>query len=117
MITAYNDIIQKKIETEIENRERILRETYKNLQKTTLENKFFQSVLDDYEKYYTYIREDKQKQYNAFKHISDYLDGLIMNTDTLNDQVESMKEDQKIILTNLAKIRGELDDITHEETI
>ena len=42
---------------EIKFREKELRETYNDLQKTALENEFFQSVLDDYEKYYSYIKK------------------------------------------------------------
>lgn len=112
METAKQDIAKKYVLEEIKKREEILRKTYDNLKKTAVENKFFKSVLDDYDQYYNYIKEEKQKQYNALKTISDYLDGLIANTDILNEQGEMLKTDQENILKKLASVRQELQDIT-----
>jgi site-specific recombinase XerD len=111
MQTACNDIMQKKIEMEIESREKDLRETYKDLQKTVLENEFFQSVLDDYEKYYSYIIGEKQKQYDAFQAISEHLDKLNLESSLTQEQTNQLKYDQKEILNRLGFIRRELDEI------
>ena len=112
METAKQDIAKKYVLEEIKKREEIIRKKYDNLKKTAVENKFFKSVLDDYDQYYNYIKEEKQKQYNALKTISDYLDGLIANTDILNEQGEMLKTDQENILKKLASVRQELQDIT-----
>lgn len=114
MLVAYDDILQKKIEKEIQDRENDLRETYKDLQKTSLENKFFQSVLDDYEKYYVFIVEEKEKQYNAFQVISDYLDGLTLQSCLTKEQMNQLRNDQKDILERLSFIRNELNEIVGE---
>jgi len=111
MQVACNDIIQKKIEEEIKNRERSLRETYKDLQTTALENKLFQSILNDYEKYYNYIVNEKQQQHDAFKQISDHLDGLEFESTLTKDETDNLKNDQKEILSRLSFIRNELDDL------
>ena len=95
----------------LESREKDLRETYKDLQKTTLENDFFQSVLDDYEKYYSYIINEKQHQYAAFQLISDYLDELNSETSLTKDQTNQLRNDQKEILSKLSFIKHELDEI------
>ena len=106
------DILQQHILEEIQNREKILLDTYKNLKTTAIENKFFNSVLEDYDQYYKYIISDKKKQILAFQTISEYLDRIIMNTSTLNDKSEILKKDQENILKKLASIRKELQEIT-----
>lgn len=111
MLAAHDDILRKNISKEIENREKELRETYKDLKRTTLENKFFQSVLDDYEKYYNYIKDLKQKQFTAFQEISDYLDELNSETSLTKDQMTELRTDQKEILSKLSYIKRELDEI------
>ena len=88
-----------------------MRETYKDLQKTALENKLFQSILNDYEKYYNYIVNEKQQQYDALKQISSHLDGLDFESALTNEETDNLKEDQKEILSRLSFIRNELDDL------
>ena len=88
MQTACKDVIQTRIKDEIQKREKILSETYNNLKANAKDNDFLQSVLNDYENYYSYIRAEKEKQYLAFKNIADYLDKLIMNTDILKEKGE-----------------------------
>ena len=112
---AKNDIKQKVIVEEIKNKSNELKNRYINVRKLAVENNLFQSVLNDYEKYYYYIIDEKQKQYNAFKVISEYLDELIMNTDMLNSKALYMKEDQYHILKKLDDIRGEMEEITNEK--
>ena len=114
MLAADDDILRKIITKEIENREKELRETYKDLKRTNLENKFFQSVLDDYEKYYKIIIDLKQKQFTAFQEISDYLDELNSETSLTKDQMTELRTDQKDILSKLSYIRHELNEIEGE---
>ena len=111
MQVACNDMIQKNIEEEIKKKEKDLRENYRDLKKTALENTFFQSVLDDYEKYYDYIVEEKQKQHFAFQKISDYLDKLNSETSLTKEQMNQLRDDQKDILRKLSFIKHELDEI------
>ena len=106
------DIIHQRILTEIKNREKVLLDTYKDLKTTTVENKFYDSVLEDYEQYYKYIIAEKEKQILAFQTISEYLDKLITNTSVLDKTSETLKNDQANILKKLASIREELQNIT-----
>ena len=112
MQLACKDVIQKRIIEEIQKREKILLNTYKNLKATSNKNEIFQSVLDDYENYYDNIKEQKEKQSFALKNISDYLENKISQTSDLNNQGEILKDEQLQILTKLDKLRNELDEIT-----
>ena len=112
MDIACNDLVRQHIMEKIRNKENELRESYINLKKTAIENKFFSSVLDDYEKYYDYIRDEKKKQIVVLDKIAEHLDKLIMNTTVLNDQAAVLKDDQRIILDKLSNVRHELEEIT-----
>ena len=114
MQTACKDVIQTRIKDEIQKREKILSETYNNLKANAKDNEFLQSVLNDYENYYSYIRAEKEKQYLAFKNIADYLDKLIMNTDILKEKGEMLIKDKNDILAKITDIKKELADITQE---
>ena len=98
MQTACKDVIQTRIKDEIQKREKILSETYNNLN----------------ENYYSYIRAEKEKQYLAFKNIADYLDKLIMNTDILKEKGEMLIKDKNDILAKITNIKKEIADITQE---
>ena len=112
MDVACNDLVRQRIIENIRKKENELRESYINLKKTAIENKFFASVLDDYEEYYNYIRDEKQKQIVVLSKIAEHLDKLIMNTTDINNQAAVLKEDQKIILDKLSTVRHELEEIT-----
>ena len=111
MQVADDDILRKNMEQEIINREKDLRETYKDLKRTALENNIFQSVLDDYEKHYAYIIAEKHKQYDAFKEIYDYLDTLNSETSLTKEQMNQLRENQKEIFLKLNFIKHELNEI------
>ena len=111
---ANNDLLQKKIIEEMKHKETELKETYKNIQKTALENKFYQSVLDDYEKYYNHIVEEKQQQYDALNNISNYLDNLLLESNIAKDKLKTIRDDQSDISNKLSQLRSELEEITNK---
>jgi len=106
-----NDIKNKEIIEAIKKKSNELTDTYKNIKKLASENGLYNSVLEDYNRYYDNIIDERQKQYDAFKVISEHLDKLIMNTDGLNDKAYLMKEDQYNILQKLGDIREEMETI------
>jgi len=103
-----NDMKNKNIIEKIKEKSNELTNTYKNVKKLASENALYNSVLEDYNEYYDNIIDERQKQYDAFKVISEHLDKLIMNTDGLNNKAYLMKEDQYNILQKLGDIREEM---------
>jgi hypothetical protein len=112
MDIACSDLIKKRILEEILNKEAALNESYMDVKKTAIENKFFASVLDDYEQYYEYIKKDKIKQIVVLEEIAEHLDKLIMNTSVLNERASNLKNDQKMIIEKLTTVRHELNELT-----
>ena len=110
MNIARQDRQHQRIAEEILKRKKILKNTYNDLKKT--DNKiYFEPVLDECTQYYNNIRNEKLKQYDAFKIISEHLDKLIQNPNIFNEKNEMLKNDQADILKQLIIIRKELQDI------
>jgi len=111
MDIACNDLVKRRLMEEIKKKEAALSESYINVKKTAIENKFFTSVLEDYDQYYEYIKTDKLKKIAMLEMIAEHLDKLIMNTSVLNDRASNLKNDQSQIIEKLASVRQELNDI------
>ena len=77
MNIADKDNLYNRIKYEIIKKEVLLKEEKKNIELRTQENKFLEGVLADYNKYNSYINEQKKAQYFALFEISQHLDKLM----------------------------------------
>ena len=114
MDVGCKDIIHNKLLTEIRERQQKLREEHKIIREKSKENAFLGTVLNDYNRYNDYIRDQAQKKYDALLKISNYLDGLIEQSDLVKENLESLKFDKHHILGKISEVRAELDEITAE---
>ena len=114
MLTNCQDIVKNKLMLEINKRKEILKDEYKILQEKKRENNFLEQVYDDYKNYYSLIIQEKQKQYEALKNISNYLDSLIQETQLTKDTLEELRNDKYKILGKIEKVRSEINDFTLE---
>ncbi len=112
MDIACNDLIKRRIIEEIKNKKAALNKSYSEVKTIAVENKFFTSVLNDYEQYYDYIKNDKLKKIEMLEMIAEHLDKLIMNTSILNKRADNLKNDQKHIIEKLTSVRQELNNLT-----
>ena len=112
MLTNCQDIVKNKLMLEINKRKEILKDEYKILQERKRENNFLEQVYDDYKNYYSLIIEEKQKQYEALKNISNYLDSLIEESKLAKDTLEELKNDKYKILGKIEEVRSEINDYT-----
>ena len=112
MEIACDDIIKQRLLLEIKKKENVLKNSYTNLKKQTMENNFFQYVLDDYENYFTYIKEDKQKQLEVLQKIYDHLEKIKIKTGIIDDKTKNLLNDQNNILGRLSYVRDELQELT-----
>lgn len=114
MLTNCQDVVKNKLILEINKRKGILKDEYKILQERKRENNFLEQVYDDYKNYYSLIIEEKQKQYEALKNISNYLDSLIQESKVAKDTLEELKNDKYKILGKIEEVRSEINDYTIE---
>lgn len=114
MITNCPEIINNKIISEIDKRKLILEEEYANLREKKTENIFLEDVYNDYNNYYTIIKQERYKQYLALKKISDYLDSLIDESNIAKYKLEELKNDKYKILGKIENIRSEINKYTSQ---
>tara|TARA_Y100000389_G_C17158880_1_gene363358 strand:+ start:275 stop:619 length:345 start_codon:yes stop_codon:yes gene_type:complete len=109
---ACNDLIRQKIDFEIQKRKQSLLDNYKELKNNTEKNNMYETILNDYNQYYEIIKKEKTNQLDQLNFILDYLENLKITSLDLEDKNYKIKQDQKVILEKINKIKQELQDIT-----
>ena len=71
------DLYLLQIETEINNKKKLLLKKKRDLDKKQKLNHFLNGVTKDYQKYYNYILNEKQQQYKMLMMLKEYLNDLI----------------------------------------
>ena len=102
------------IEDEIKARRELILKKGKTLEKKQKINHFLQDVKNDYRKYYRYIVNEKQQQYNSMKVLQSYLDDLTKTDKFTSDEIDNVKQDQNELLLEMDKIKNELNKIITE---
>jgi hypothetical protein len=108
MTLAERDLYLYDIEDQINARRKLILEKGKTMQKKKKVNQFLEGVKSDYQKYYQYIINEKQQQYNSMKVLKNYLDDLIKTEKITNNEISNVKHDQKEILSEMDKIKTDL---------
>ena len=99
------------IDQEIRNKKKLLVKKKKELDKKQKLNQYLDGVKDDYTKYYDYIVEEKQQQYNSLILLKEYMSDLMENENLVDDQLRSAKYNQKDIIREIDNVKAELDEL------
>lgn len=111
LLLSQRDLYLLQIQDEIKNKRNMLVKKKKAFDKKQIANQFLEGVKEDYSKYYNYIVKEKQQQYDSLMLLKDYI-GDLMNTENLLDnQLRTAKHDQKDIMLEIGKVKGELDEL------
>jgi len=105
------DLYLLQIETEIKNKKQLLVKKKRDLDKKQNLNHFLNGVTQDYQKYYNYILNEKQQQYKMLMILKEYLNDLIKTEHLIDEHRRTAKHDQKHIIREIDKVKGELDDL------
>ncbi len=108
---ANKDLALAKIKQQIQDKKKYLMQKRKSLDKKKKVNNFLEGVKNDYQSYYDFIVKEKQQQYEAMNIIKEYLDNLMKAEDMTDKEVKKAKYDQKEILSEIEKIKEELDEL------
>jgi hypothetical protein len=106
-ISQLQDIIHQKQQYILKKRKEIQRK--KNI------NNLLSFVEDDYNKYFKYIKSDKEKQIQSMENIHKYLSELSKNEKMLDHQGALLKRDQTRLLEEISSIRDELSELVDEK--
>jgi predicted esterase YcpF (UPF0227 family) len=102
------------LEEQIKQKRDFLLDKRKTLVQAKEQNKFLKDVQQDYQKYYQYIVDEKQRQTEAFTKLNEHLDRIIVSGQLTEKEVEQSKKDQKTILKELDGIKRGLNNIMEE---
>ena len=100
-----------KIQDLIETKRQFLINKKKKLRFILNQNKFLETVKDDYHKYYSYISQQKNEQIRALKLLDEYINDLTISGKLTKHNIEDAKEEQVKILREVNSIKNELDSI------
>jgi len=106
---AKREIQMKKIEELIQYNQMLILEKKRELEERKKENHFLEEVYNDYRKYYEDIVKEKKQQVQSLDNLHTYLDQLIKTKKMTEDEIQDAKKEQSIILSELNKIKKELD--------
>jgi hypothetical protein len=96
------------IEEQINARRKLILDKNKTIQNKKKQNHFLNEVKQDYETFYKYIINEKQQQYQSMELLNKYLDDLKKTNQLAEDELTVLKYDQKDILSEMDKIKLEL---------
>lgn len=102
------------LEEQIKQKRDFLLDKRKTLGQAKEQNKFLKDVQQDYQKYYQYIVDEKQRQTEAFTKLNEHLDRIIVSGELTEKEVTESKKDQKTILKELDGIKRGLKNIMEE---
>ena len=108
---AERDLHLLQIESEIKNKKNLLVKKKKDLDKKYKLNEYLDGVKNDYSKYYDYILNEKQQQYNALNLLKEYISDLIKTEHMVDEQLRTAKYDQKEIVQEIDRVKDELDEL------
>lgn len=89
--------------------ERELVDRYREIERKREENEFLGVVLADYQRYFEHIRGEKQRQYEAMRGLTDYIQKLTSEMDTASHILRETKHDQEALLREMVKVKGQID--------
>jgi hypothetical protein len=107
---AQRDLHLIQIEQEIKNKKNLLIKKKKDLDKKQNLNNYLDNVKDDYTKYYQYIIQEKQQQYDSLLLLKEYMNDLIKTENLVDEQLRTARYDQKDIIGEIDKVKAELDE-------
>ena len=102
------------IEELIDAKRKMLLDKQKKLRFISKQNKFLETVKNDYAKYHGYIIKQKQEQIKALDVLNNYINDLTISGKLTKHNIEDAKHEQYKILKELKNIQKGLDNIIND---
>jgi Tfp pilus assembly pilus retraction ATPase PilT len=105
------DVYLVEIEKQIAQKRNFLLQRRQQLEVSAKENTFLNNVKEDYQKYHQFIVKQKQDQVQAMQLLDQYLNDLMVSGKMTQHDILQSKKDQQDILSEIDKIKKDLDGI------
>ena len=111
---ADKEIYTSRIDEQIKTKKNMLLKQNDVLRTKKKENHFLKQVHADYEKYFRFIKDEKEKQIQIMNVLNNYLNDIIENGKLTDEDIEETKQEQSEIIKSIDAIKGDLDKIILE---
>ena len=112
---VYNkDLLLNTIKCQIQKSKKQLIKNFRDLEKSKKDNKFIKDVYEDYKDYKNYIVGLKKDQEIQILSLLHYLEKNMLEANLTQRMVDEARNEEKILLNKLSKIRGELKALTED---
>ncbi len=102
------------IQNLIDAKKQMLIEKQKKLRFISKQNRFLESIKNDYSKYYNYINQQKQDQIKALQYLDEYIKDLTISGKLTKHNIEDAKKEQYKILREVKSIKESLDELVDD---
>ena len=99
------------IDEEIRNKRHLIMKKKKELEKKQSLNTYLEGVNKDYDRFYKYTVDQKQKEYKAMHMLKEYIADLVKTEKLVDTQIRTAKHDQKDIMNEIDKIKEEIEEL------
>lgn len=111
MDLAKRDLIMQQLQSEIKKTQDEIVVFLNDAKQTTSENRFLESVVDDYKSYHNYILEQKKREHNQMQHLLLYLENALKEASMSKEMANRARFQQNQILGEMEKVKLELNKI------
>ena len=112
---VYNkDLLLNTIKCQVQKSKKQLVKNFRDLEKSKKDNKFMKDVYEDYKDYKNYIVGLKKDQEIQILSLLHYLEKNMLEANLTQRMVDEARNEEKILLNKLSKIRGELKALTED---
>ena len=109
---ATRDLNIQAMKEQLVYRHKMLLDKRDDLRQIQKDNTYLVGIANDYERYYSTIKNERKRQMEAFELISKYVSNIASDTNTTEQLVTESRRQQREITKEIDRLRVELDKMT-----
>lgn len=98
-----------KLQQDIKNKKMLLARKRREIKEKAKTNEYLQGIRGDYDRYYNHILHEKQQQYEALLLLREYVKDFAATERRVGEQLRSAKHDEKDIMSEIDKVKQDID--------
>lgn len=111
MEVAKRDLMIEQMRKELQYRKDLMLGKAQELSKAQVDNEYLVGVADDYKRYYTTIKSEREQQMAALMQISEYISQYSRDLQETDSLLDESKMQQQEIVKEIDRIKTALDEM------
>lgn len=116
-ITSKNDMKIYRMKCLLDDKRKSIIKKNKEIKELSKQNAYLESIITDYDNLNTNNLDEKQKQKKALKILSEHIRDISKDLKKDKHEIHRVKNDQKMIMAEIEKLRNEMSDILNATDI